>query len=176
MSTIQMFQGPGANGAVVCRSGAKYASGANGAVNVTVGPDVQDMQGAGYSTTNPTPQDVQVATVGAITLTAAQFAHTGGGSDVTLELTGAQVGAFNVTTPTAAQIMAAMNNPIPGQTFRLRIVNQSSGAFAGTLLGGTGVTVTGTATVAQNTWRDFIVTIVSSTQVTVRSIATGTYS
>jgi hypothetical protein len=176
MSTITMYQGPGANAAVVTRSGTKYNAGANGAVAVNIGPDVQDMQGAGYSTTNPTPQDTQLGTVGAMTLTAAQFAHSSGGSDVTLELTGTQVGAFNVTTPTAAQIVTAMNNPIPGQTYRLRVVNQSGGAFTGTLVGGTGVTITGTATIAQNTWRDFIVTITSLTAVAVRSIATGSYS
>lgn len=176
MSTITMYQGPGANSQVVCRSGAKYSAGANGAVSVTVGQDVQDMQGAGYTTFNPNPQDVQVATVGNMTLTVGQFAPAAGGQDATLELTGTQTGAFNVTTPTAAQILAALSNPLPGQTYKLRVVNQSSANFTGTLVGGTGVTITGTATIAQNTWRDFIVTITSATAIGVRSIATGTYS
>lgn len=176
MSTITMYQGPGANSQVVCRSGAKYSAGANGAVNVTLGQDVQDMQGAGFSTFNPNPQDIQLATIGSMVLTAGQFAPAAGGQDATLELTGTQVGAFNITTPSAAAIVAALSNPLPGQTYKLRIVNQSAGNFAGTLVGGSGVTITGTATIAQNTWRDFVVTVTSATAVGVRSIATGTYS
>src|SRR5579859_3574915 len=167
MSNVTMYQGPGTNAVVVCRSGAKYSAGANGIVSVTSGPDVQDMQSSGYSFTNLSPQDVAVATVGNMTLTAAQFAPSAGGYDATVELTGVQTGAFNITTPTAAQILAALGNPLPGQTFRVKVINQSTGAFTGTLVGGSGVTITGTATIAQNTWREFIVSVVSATVVNV---------
>src|SRR5579859_2454369 len=103
MSNVTMYQGPGTNAVVVCRSGTKYSAGANGIVSVASGPDVQDMQASGYSFTNPAPQDVQVGTVGNMTLTAAQFEPASGGNDATVELTGVQTGAFNVTTPTAEQ-------------------------------------------------------------------------
>ena len=43
---------------------------------------------------------------------------------------------------------------------------------------GTGVTVTGTATIAQNTWREFVVTVtnVGTPAVTLQNVGTGAYS
>ena len=51
--------------------------------------------------------------------------------------------AFTVTTDTAANILAAMPNAAVGTSFEFRFINndQSSTGYAGTLAGGTGVTV-----------------------------------
>lgn len=104
-------------------------------------------------------------------LTAAKM--TGGAVDVSLDLTGALTAAANATTDTAANIIAAIPLAYIGQTYGLRILNDSSGAFAWTIVAGTGVTVTGTATIAQHTYRDFVVTVATATTVMMQSVGTG---
>lgn len=116
----------------------------------------------------------------ATTIAAAQL--TGGAVGVVLAMTGALAAGAVATTDTAANIIAAI--PVAqrynGATYRLRVINESSGAFAWTIAGGTGVTVNGTATVAQNAWRDFIVTLTNvatgSQAVALQSIGTGSNS
>ena len=112
----------------------------------------------------------------ATTITAAQM--TGGFSDVALAMTGALTAAANATTDTAANILAAIpvSQRYIGFTYVLRVINESSGAFAWTVVGGTNVTVTGTATVAQNTWREFLVKIATVSTITMQSVGTGTQS
>ena len=108
-------------------------------------------------------------------LTAANL--TGAAVGVVLAMTGTLAAGATGTTDTAANIIAAVPNRYPGQTYRLRIINESSGAFSWTIAGGTGVTVTGTATVAQNAWREFLVTLGATlTTVTLQSVGTGTNS
>ena len=109
-------------------------------------------------------------------LTAAEL--TGAFASVVLALTGALAAAANATTDTAANIVAALPSPSVGTTYTLRVINESSGAFAWTIVGGAGVTVTGTASIAQNTWRDFIVTVtaVATPAVSLQNVGTGTYS
>ena len=74
---------------------------------------------------------------GSITASAAQLA---GGY---LADGATQTAAFTVTTDTAANILAAMPNAAVGTSFKFRFINndQSSTGYAGTLAGGTGVTV-----------------------------------
>lgn len=91
-----------------------------------------------------------------------------------MDLTGTLAGAANVTTDTAAALFAALPNAKAGSTCRLRIINNSSGAFAWTLVGGTGVTIDGTATINQHTYRDFLVSVVSAAAVTIQNIGSGT--
>jgi hypothetical protein len=102
---------------------------------------------------------------------------TGGAVEVDLALTGTLAGAATATTDTAANIIAAMPRAqsYTGFTYKLRIINASSANFAWTLSGGSGVTITGTATIAQNTWRDYIVTLTlgSSPAVTMRECGSG---
>ena len=117
------------------------------------------------------------ANAAAHVLTAASL--TGSSTSVVLALTGALTAAANATTDTAANIVAAMASAGVGAAFRLRIINESSGAFSWTVVGGTGVTVTGTATVAQNTWREFNVSVTAvgaTPAVTLQNVGTGTYS
>ena len=66
-----------------------------------------------------------------------------------------------------------------GQSFQFDIINTASGANSITLTAGTGVTVSGTATVAQNNGKRFIVYITNATAgseaVTIYSLGTYTF-
>jgi len=83
------------------------------------------------------------------------------------------VGAANLTTRTAAQMIADGGLAI-GQTYVLRLINSSAGIT--TVVGGTGVTITGTATLAVGSFRDFIVTVTGAAAMTFQSAGTGTTS
>lgn len=86
-------------------------------------------------------------------------------------LTGTLAGAGTVTTPTAAQIFAALpSGAALGQAYLLKIANESSGAFAWTLAGGTGVTLTGSGVIPQYGSRNFLVTFTSATAVAVQDL------
>jgi hypothetical protein len=80
---------------------------------------------------------------GAITLTVTQLL----GGFLLLDANGA---ARNVTTPTAAAIIAAVEGADIGTGFDFVIRNTAGGAYALTLVAGAGVTLSGTATVGQN--------------------------
>lgn len=122
-------------------------------------------QAAAFNTNNATAS---------ATLTAANV--TGGNASVDLALTGALGAAANAQLPTVASMIAAMNNAAAGDSFRLRIINESSGAFAWTVTTNTGWTLTGTMTIAQNTWREFVVTIGANSTATLQNVAVGTFS
>lgn len=100
-----------------------------------------------------------------------------GASDVFLLQTGSTPGAQ--TTRTAAQLYADITAqfgfaPAAGFQYSLTIANSGAGTF--TLTAGSGVTLTGTMTVAQNTTRSFVVTVTSATSLTITSVSVGTYS
>ena len=78
------------------------------------------------------------------------------------------------TTRTATEMVSDTGSVIIGDVYHLRIANTGAGVF--TLGAGSGVTVTGTATVAQNTYRDFRVTFNSMTAMTFQNIGAGTYA
>lgn len=101
---------------------------------------------------------------------------TGGVSSVDIALTGALAAGSNLTLPPVATAVLAMHSPTIGSSYRLRVINQSSGAFAWTLVANTGWTLNGTLSIPQNTWREFIVTLTSLTTATLQSVATGTFS
>lgn len=89
------------------------------------------------------------------TLTGAQF------DNAILDHSGAPGGAVTLTTPTAAQIIAALPNTIPQDgtcNWRLRYINDGLGQTT-TMTAGANVTVTGTATIATNAWREFLVNV-----------------
>lgn len=79
-------------------------------------------------------------------------------------------------TPTAALIVAALPGAKLGQSFQFVIVNTSGGANTITLTAGTGVTIAGTATIAQNNAKEFLAYVTNATKgseaVTVRSLGT----
>lgn len=89
------------------------------------------------------------------------------GSQTWLILTAGGVGAgFNVTTPSAQQLVQQFKAaygvlPAVGSTFSFELINNGVGQTA-TLVGGTGVTITGTTTVATNTTRLWLVTFTNA--------------
>jgi hypothetical protein len=114
-------------------------------------------------------------TVGAISLTVAEIF---GAPEMYVLLNGAQVGGVNAQLPLASAVVAAMPfNSIPpvGATWDLRIINVGSGQII-TVTTNTGWTLTGTMTLANNTWRDFLVIVSPAGACTLLSVGTGTYS
>lgn len=111
---------------------------------------------------------------GDATLAAANIS--GGAANVDLALTGTLSGGANATLPLVTDVVATTPNLTVGNAYRLRICNQSAGAFTWTVVTNTGWTVTGTMTIAQNTWREFVVTFTSLTAATLQNVAVGTFS
>lgn len=107
-----------------------------------------------------------ISTVGAGTLTAA--ALTAG----FISRTGTQVAAFTDTTDTAANIVAALPDAVAGTTWEVTVENNT--AYAETLAGGTGVTITGQTVIPPNSWARYICTYVSDTAITMEAVALGT--
>lgn len=96
----------------------------------------------------------------------------------------AQAANINVTTDTAANIVAQVlqaiqsivGSPVPdvvGMSFLVRVINGNA-TYTVTLVGGAGVTVTGTAVVAVSSYRDYLVTVASDGAVTFQNIGAGT--
>lgn len=108
------------------------------------------------------------------TLTAANIS--GGVASVDLQMTGTLAAGATATLPTVASLALALHSPTIGTSYRLRITNASAGAFAWTVATNTGWTLAGTQTIAQNTWREYVVTLTTLTTATLQSVATGTYS
>jgi len=105
-----------------------------------------------------------------VTFTAAQL--TGAGFTVYAN-TGATPGS--IATRTATQMVGDIPNAQVGMSYLLRVINaQGTGTL--TITAGTGVTLTGTMTIAANTWRDFVVTINTATTLTIQNAGVGTFS
>lgn len=94
------------------------------------------------------------------------------------DLTGARVVTYDntgttpaaLTTRTATQMFADIPGAYVGMSYILLIRNSSGSANTATLTAGTGVTATGTMTIAQNVTRFFVVTFTSATAVTIQSM------
>lgn len=70
---------------------------------------------------------------------------------------GVPTAAATYTTATAAAIVAAIGGDCAiGTTFMVVVINASAGAYTITIAGGTSVTVSGVATVAQNASKVFL--------------------
>lgn len=76
------------------------------------------------------------------------------------------------TTRTAAQMLADIPGASVGFSWTVRIINTGAGTF--TLGADASVTLTGTATIAQNTWRDFVFIITGATTAVAQSVGGGT--
>lgn len=88
-----------------------------------------------------------------------------------LEQTGATPGAQTVRT--AAQMLADTPGGYVGMVTQFRIINKGAGTFTLTADGGATVTITGTATIAQNVFRDYTLTFNSATTATIQSVGSG---
>lgn len=86
--------------------------------------------------------------------------------------TGATPGAQLVRT--AAQMLADTPNGRIGMRQVIRIINTGAGTLTLTTDAGTTVTLVGTMTVAQNTWRDFILNFLTATTASITAIGIGT--
>lgn len=95
-----------------------------------------------------------------------------GGENLTLLLTGAISSGATLTTPTAAQIIAALpSGAAAGYSYLLKFVNTGgTGSGIWTIAGGSNVTVTGNATVGVGESRQYLVTYVSATSVTLQDL------
>ena len=111
------------------------------------------------------------------TLTTAQIGGSGLSppGDVIEFCNGSTSGNITLTTPTVAQMVAAFPNWTVGSSYLLAIVNAGTGNNV-VLGAGTGWTITGTATVSNNTWRKFVLTLTSATVITATMVEVGTYS
>lgn len=84
------------------------------------------------------------------------------------------------TTQTATQLVADLLAAFgvaalpPNFSYDLQISNSGAGTY--TLAGGTGVTITGLATIANNANRQFNVKVTSNTTITITDIGGGTYT
>lgn len=150
-------------------------------VSLPLGPGGSSVPGAisHYALVSSLANGVEALynTNSATTNTSMTTAQSIGAGFVALKMTGALGAGGTLTTDTGPNIIAAMPNPNVGSSYQLRIINRSSGNFAWTLTANaTGVTVNGTATIAQNTFRDFIMTITSTTAVVFQSVGVGTDS
>ena len=124
---------------------------------------------------NPTLTTDLATTTG--TLTAAQIGGSGLAPPgiVNVIFTQANSG-ITQTTPTVAQMIAAFPNWVVGSSYDLCIINAGTGNNI-TLGAGTGwVLAGGSAVVANNTWRKFVVALTSATVITATMIQVGTYS
>ncbi len=81
-------------------------------------------------------------------------------------------GAFALTTRTATQMFGDIPNAQIGMSFLLTVVSQGDDTV--TVTAGTGVTITGTATVATKVTRTFVCTFTSATAITLQSVSKGT--
>jgi len=109
------------------------------------------------------------------TATATQIA---GAAQNVLILSGTLGAGAALTLPTVANLLAGLPtnvqaNPV-GTSWQLRVINNSGGAFAWTVTTNTGWTLAGTQTIAQSTWRDYIIQITGAAAATITSIGTGT--
>lgn len=81
----------------------------------------------------------------------------------------------SIATRSAAQMFTDDPYARVGGTYNVMITNgQGTGTL--TVTAGSNVTLTGTATIAINTWRMFTVTYTSATALVMQNIATGTFS
>lgn len=150
----------------------KFVAGNNVAVSPDSGTGVVTVSAGAGSSIPQQAYNTNSNASGAVTLTAAQCA--GGSQEVWVNCTGTQSGAFNIDLPTVASLVAAMQaaglNPVPGGSFILDIMNTCGAAETGTVMTATGWTLTGTMTVAQNTYRKLLVTITSLTAFAAQSL------
>lgn len=107
------------------------------------------------------------STAGAVTYTAAEIL----GGLILRDPAGA--GRSDVT-PTAAELYAELGSSVKftGQSFEFTIRNTADAAETITLTAGTGVTLSGTMTIAQNNSKRFMVVFTSTSACTIYSLGT----
>lgn len=151
-------------------TGQSYTPDVNG--QVIVDPkDVVYMIGVGFVTSqSPTAQKVATNDNGTTqTLTAAMLS---GGDEVFHTSTGGATPSL--TLPLATDFIAANPGLAIGQSMRVRIINNNSGVA--TIVTNTGWTLTGTLTITNGLWREFVVTRTAAATLSGVSVGLGTTS
>lgn len=115
--------------------------------------------------------DSQVTTINQIGGTLPTNALSGGGTTI---LVSQSMTPGSLTTPTAAQLLANAPGSL-NKSYVLRVCNGSSGQPL-TLVGGTGVVITGNGIVQGSTYQDYLVTIASATSATFQPVGSGPYN
>lgn len=133
---------------------------------VSAGPG-ENIYNAATNTAGFTATAAQIQ--GPISLSA--NAYTAPADFVVLDLTGTLAGAANIQLPTVASLLSAFGGV--AFSYILRVVNHSGGDFAWTVTTNTGWTLNGTMSIAQNTSRDFMVTVLANGTATLQQIGTG---
>lgn len=145
---------------------------ANTAIRIGVGQTMvfNCSVAAGWRTPTPLPaaKYTKNTTVGATTAAAGDLT---GAAYTQAEFSA--VGAANLTTRTATQMIADGFLQV-GDSYVLEITNTSGGTT--TLVAGTGITLTGTMTMATNTTRRFNVRVTGAAAITIQSTGVGTIS
>ncbi len=123
-----------------------------------------------------TPRAYVQATLDTATTTANTIAASTFRNEI-IRRTGTPAGPVTDTTDTAANLVIDMGVPFSilnnsiGSAIRFKYINQTGQTI--TLAGGTGVAVVGTATVANNAWREFTLNINSATTCTLTNVGGG---
>lgn len=146
---------------------------ANTAIRIASGTTVA-LYCAVAGTWNSTPTPLPYAKFVTINVTAGTLAVGNATGAATVNLTSTNATPGTQTTRTASQMFADTPNARVGDAYMLRITNTGAGVF--TLAAGSGVTLTGTATIAQNTFSDFTVTFTSATALVIQKVGQGTMS
>lgn len=170
-TNITVIRGVNGTKAMAHSAGQKIWAGAE--ADMKIFAEAMTSPGSIYSVLAPTFQTTAPQTAAdTATLTAAQIL---GGL-----ITGTPTAAANYTTPTAVLMLAAMaafGAPYLGLTFEFLIKNTSAGANTITVVAGTGVTIVGTATIAQNAIKRFrvVVSSVDASTLDVYSLGSSTF-
>lgn len=77
--------------------------------------------------------------------------------------------------PTASDLIGALDNPSPGASVRFLIRNTAAAAEVLTLTTNTGITLSGTMTLAQGIAREFLAVITSPGAVTIFTLGTSAF-
>lgn len=121
---------------------------------------------------NVAPLPAYKLTTAALESATMAAANLAGADSVTYVNTGTT--PANLQMPTAAALWAILPNPVVGYTYELNIRNGSGSANTATITTNTGITLSGTMTIAQNATCRFLVTFTSATAATVTSVGLET--
>jgi hypothetical protein len=148
-----------------------YTADANGVITVTNPRDVLAFLQAGFAV---------AGTLGSFAETQFVTKSSGNGTLAAGDMEGAgycalaSSGATAFTTRTATLLIAGIPSAQLGGSYVLRVYNTNGGTL--TLTAGSGVTITGTATIATAKFRDYLVSITNlgTPAITMQNIGSGT--